>query len=179
MTQRNVKKATGEIKKTRISQYLRFQLSGEDYAFDVVRIKEVLSDFSITPLPGTDSFLTGVINLRGSIIPIIDLRKKLKLRSTETLGEIIILEVGNAAQQAIAGAIVDSVKSVVSFDEGELEAPPKFGMNLDSRLIKAIAKRDELFVTILDSELLFSEKELWPTEAEVRRDIQASSEIVE
>ena len=179
MSSRNDKKAAGETTKARISQYLRFQLSGEDYAFDVTRIKEVLSDFSITPLPGTDSFLAGVINLRGSIIPIIDLRKKLKLKSADNLGAIIIIEVGSAAQQTIAGAIVDSVKSVVSFDERELEAPPRFGMHLDSRLIKAIAKRDELFVTILDSELLFSEKELWPAETEVRKDNQTSSESTE
>jgi purine-binding chemotaxis protein CheW len=142
-------------------QYLLFQLAGEQYAFDVVKAKEVLEDVSITPLPTKATFLSGVINLRGSIIPIVDLRKKFEMGERDGTGSVVIIEIGDKDRQAIVGALVDSVKGVARFASDELEAPPKFGMRVDSALVKAIAKRAGLFVIILDSELLFSERHLW------------------
>ncbi len=142
-------------------QYLLFQLAGEQYAFDVVKAKEVLEDVSITPLPTRATFLSGVINLRGSIIPVIDLRRKFEMDAGDGRGSVVVIEVGDKDRQAIVGALVDSVKGVARFGQDELEAPPKFGMRVDSALVKAIAKRSGLFVVILDSELLFSERHLW------------------
>ncbi|HPE88717.1 MAG TPA: chemotaxis protein CheW [Spirochaetia bacterium] len=147
-------------------QYLRFTLAGEDYAFDVVKAREVLALVRITPLPCSMEHFAGVINLRGSIIPIMDLRKKFAMGSPAAdFGSgagayIVVIEVGGRDDLSVVGVLVDSVKSVVRFDDAELEPAPKFGMRVDSALIKAIAKRDELFITVLDSDRLFSEKEL-------------------
>jgi len=138
-------------------QYLRFTLGGEDYAFDVVKAREVLTLVKITPLPGATDDFAGVINLRGSIIPIMDLRKKFGLSAMRSGAEayIVVIEVGTADSLSVVGVLVDSVKSVVRFDDAELEPPPQFGMRIDSGLVKAIAKRSDLFVTVLDPERLF------------------------
>ncbi|HQO65624.1 MAG TPA: chemotaxis protein CheW, partial [Spirochaetales bacterium] len=111
--------------------------------------------------PTKAPFLSGVINLRGSIIPIIDLRTKFEISGRGGRGSVIVIEIGDKDRQAIVGALVDSVKGVTRFGPDELEAPPKFGMRVESALVKAIAKQSGLFVVILDSELLFSERHLW------------------
>lgn len=139
-------------------QYLRFSLGGEDYAFDVVKAREVLPLAKITPLPDVADDFAGVINLRGSIIPIMDLRNKFGLSAMREGGSayIIVIEVGSAEGLSVVGVLVDTVKSVTRFDDADLEPPPQFGMRIDSGLVKAIAKKGELFVTVLDPDRLFS-----------------------
>ena len=108
------------------SQILRFELSGGQYAFDVLKAREVLTMVPITPLPSSLEFLSGVINLRGSVIP-----------------------------------VVDAVRGVSHCETAELEAAPRFGMQLNANLIQAIAKKDGEFIIILDADKVFSENELW------------------
>ena len=144
------------------SQILRFQLAGEEYAFDVLKTREVLSVIKTTPLPSALEFLAGVINLRGSIIPVVDLRKKFGLPAVEDTVDtsIIIVEIEANGEKTVIGAIVDAVKGVLNCEEKDLEAPPKFGMRLNSHLVQAIAKRDGAFIVILDTDKVFSETEL-------------------
>ena len=144
------------------SQILRFQLAGENYAFDVLKTREVLSVVKTTPLPSALDFLSGVINLRGSIIPVVDLRKKFGLPVTEDTVDtsIIIVEIEVNGEKTVIGAIVDAVKGVLNCEEKDLEAPPKFGMQLNAHLVQAIAKRDGAFIIILDTDKVFSESEL-------------------
>lgn len=143
-------------------QYLQFILNGENYAFDVLKTKEVLSYTRITPLPGSIEAFAGVINLRGSIIPIMDLRQRLGLSgsgSVET-AYIIVLEIGMKTELYIVGALVDSVRNVCRFDASELEQPPPFGMRIDTHYVQAIAKSQQAFVTIINPDALFSKETL-------------------
>jgi len=144
-------------------QFLRFQLAGEQYAFDVLKTREVLEVVKITPLPSTLDFMSGVINLRGSVIPVVDLRKKFNLPSTENTVDtsIIIVEILNETETTVIGALVDAVMGVMRCEEKDLEAPPRFGMQLNTNLVQSIAKRETGFVIILDTDKVFSEKELW------------------
>ncbi len=144
------------------AQILRFELAGEHYAFDVLKTKEVLAIVKVTPLPNALSYLSGVVNLRGSIIPVVDLRKKFGLPPTpDTIDtSIIIVEIQNHDDTVVIGTIVDAVKGVTSFDEKEIEPPPRFGMRLKSSLIQSIAKKDGDFVVILDVDKVFAEDEL-------------------
>jgi len=144
-------------------QFLRFQLAGEHYAFDVLKAREVLEVVKITPLPSAMDFLSGVINLRGSVIPVVDLRKKFGLPPTENTVDtaIIIVEVINAEETIVIGALVDAVKGVMRCEAKDLEPAPRFGMQLNTILVQSIAKVDGAFVVILDTNQVFSEKELW------------------
>lgn len=145
------------------SQILQFQLAGENYAFDVLKAREILSMVKITPLPSTLDFLSGVINLRGSVVPVVDLRKKFEIVvSANTVDtSIIIVEVVIEDQTTIIGAVVDSVKGVLLCEQKDLEPPPRFGMKMNTNLIQAIAKKDGAFIILLDVDKVFSEKELW------------------
>jgi purine-binding chemotaxis protein CheW len=145
------------------SQILLFQLAGESYAFDVLKAREVLTLVKITPLPSALDFLSGVINLRGSVIPVVNLRKKFGLPVAEDTIDtsIIIVEIKNAGETTVIGAVVDAVKGVMLCEEKDLEAPPRFGMQLNTNLVQAIAKRDGAFIVILDTNRVFSEEELW------------------
>lgn len=145
------------------SQILRFQLAGENYAFDVLKTREVLTLVKITPLPTSLDFLSGVINLRGSVIPVVNLRKKFGFPETQDTIDtsIIIVEMAADGETTVIGAVVDSVKGVMRCEDKDLEPPPRFGMNLNTNLIQAIAKKDGNFIVILDADRVFSENELW------------------
>ena len=144
------------------AQILRFELAGEHYAFDVLKTREVLAVVKVTPLPNALSYLSGVVNLRGSIIPVVDLRKKFGLPPTPDTVDtsIIIIEIQNDDETVVIGTIVDAVKGVASFDEKEIEPPPRFGMRLKSSLIQSIAKKDGDFIVILNVDKVFAEDEL-------------------
>jgi purine-binding chemotaxis protein CheW len=143
-------------------QYLTFQLGDELFAFDVLKTNEVLEITQITRIPGASDAMIGVINLRGSVVPVIDLRKKLgmpeKERTIDT--SIIIIETGLGDEKVILGVLVDAAKQVIMLDKSQLEAPPKVGMNLNIEYITAIGKHDNTFIILLNSDKIFSEEEL-------------------
>ena len=145
------------------SQFLRFELDDQFYALDVLKTREVLSSVKITPLPSALDFLSGVINLRGSVIPVVDLRKKFGMAAVAATPDtaIVIVEIVSRGEKAVVGALVDAVKDVILCEATELEQPPRFGMRLNANLIQSISKRNDEFVIILDSDKLFSEEELW------------------
>jgi purine-binding chemotaxis protein CheW len=144
-------------------QFLRFNLAGQNYAFDVLKVHEVLSLVKITPLPSSMDFLSGVINLRGSVIPVVDLRKKFGLSEAESTvdSSIIIVDLIHEGEATMIGALVDAVKGVLRCENKDLEPPPRFGIKLNTHIVQAIAKKDGDFVVILDTDKVFSEQELW------------------
>jgi len=144
-------------------QFLKFHLVGQNYAFDVLKVHEVLSLVKITPLPSSLDFLSGVINLRGSVIPVVDLRKKFGLPQAENTvdSSIIIVDLMHEGEATMIGALVDAVKGVLRCERKDLEPPPRFGMKLNTHIVEAIAKKDGDFVVILDTDKVFSDQELW------------------
>ncbi|HOV15507.1 MAG TPA: chemotaxis protein CheW [Spirochaetota bacterium] len=143
-------------------QYLTFCLNKDLYAFNLLKIREVLELTKITKVPRTPKFMSGVINLRGKVVPVVDLRVKFELEEVEQTIDtsIIIVEVSYDNDVIILGALVDSVKSVIKLEDNMHEPPPKVGLNIDLSFIDSIGKVKEDFVIILNIDKIFSAKEL-------------------
>ena len=144
------------------AQYLTFLLDSKLFAFDVLKTREVLSIVDITPIPGTPDYMTGVLNLRGSVVPVIDLRKKFGLRETAYTENtsIVIVEAASGSELVIVGALVDAVRGVRRFEENQLEPRPKVGMKLNLDLIYAIGKTEKDFVLILNVDKVLSDEDI-------------------
>jgi len=143
-------------------QYLTFILDSKLFAFDVLKTREVLSLIPITPIPGTPEYMTGVLNLRGSVVPVVDLRKKFGIAESAFTDNtsIIIVEANNGNETVVVGALVDAVKGVRRFEQNQLEPPPKVGMKFNLDLIHAIGKTETDFVLILNVDKVLSDEDL-------------------
>lgn len=142
--------------------YLTFTLANEQYAVDVSKAREVLEFTAITRVPRTPDFMRGVINLRGSVVPVCDLRLKFGLGATEKTIDtrIVVMEITVRGETAVLGALADSVQEVIELEAGQIEPPPKIGMSIDTQFIKGMGKRNDAFIIILDIDEVFSEEEL-------------------
>ncbi|CAG1066738.1 Chemotaxis protein CheW [uncultured bacterium] len=150
---------------TETAQYLTFKLDEEVFALDISQVREVLDFTAITKVPRTPEFMRGVINLRGSVVPVVDMRLKFGMTRTEqTLSTcIIIVEINVENDRLILGALADSVQEVIELGPGQIEPAPRIGTRLDTAFIKGMGKRDEQFIIILDIDRIFSMDELAST----------------
>lgn len=144
------------------TQYLTFKLDEEVFALDVAKVREILEESSITKVPQTPDFMRGVINLRGSVVPVIDLRLKFGMSRTEKTVNtcIIVVEVQLEDEVIVLGALADSVQEVIEMESGQIEAAPHIGTRLNTDFIKGMGKMDNRFVMILDIDRVFSGTEL-------------------
>ena len=152
--------ATADI--LEITQYLTFKLDDEVFALDILKVREVLDFTTITKVPRTPEFMRGVINLRGSVVPVVDLRLKFGMTKTENTVNtcIIIVEVKVDEETTVLGALADSVQEVLDLEPGHIEPAPKIGTRLNTEFIKGMGKRDNTFIIILDIDKVFSVNEL-------------------
>ncbi len=143
-------------------QYLTFQLGEEIFAIDVVNVREILEFNTVTKVPQTPDYMRGVINLRGSVVPVLDMRLKFGMSVTEkTINTcIVVVEVAMEDENVIIGALVDSVQEVFELDPASIEPAPRIGIQLRNGFIKGMGKKDDRFVIILDIERVFSQEEL-------------------
>ena len=134
-------------------QYLTFQQNKEFFGIDIRRIKEVLEIRDITPLPRSSEFMRGVINLRGQVVPVIDLKLKFGFDKTEFTVDtcIIILELKIGGDICFFGVLADSVNEVIDIADDDIAPPPKIGSNVDTAYIYGVGKIDQSFVVILDA----------------------------
>jgi len=144
------------------TQYLTYTLDGEIFAIDIAKVMEVLDFTTVTRVPQTPEFMRGVINLRGRVVPVVDLRLKFGMTKTEQTVNtcIIIVEVSVDSERTIIGALADSVQEVIDLDPEQIEAPPRIGMRLKTDFIRGMGKRENQFVIILDIDKVFSAEEL-------------------
>ncbi|MFN3197686.1 MAG: chemotaxis protein CheW [Bradymonadia bacterium] len=141
-------------------QYLTFMLAGEEYGVDILRVQEIKGWDTVTPLPNTPHYVKGVINLRGTIVPIIDLRERFAMPSMEygPTTVIIVLKVvstdedGNPHER-ITGVVVDSVSDVYNVPEGQVQPPPELGQGHGSS-ITGLVNIDERLLILLDIDQL-------------------------
>lgn len=154
---------------TETSQYLTFKLDQEVFALDISKVREVLDFTAVTKVPETPDFMLGVINLRGSVVPVMDMRLKFGMTKTETTVNtcIIIVEVDIDGEATILGALADSVQEVMDLDPDQIEPPPRIGAQLKTRCIKGMGKKDGEFLIILDVDKVFSSEELSLVKQEV------------
>ena len=144
------------------TQYLTFNLAEEVYAVDVGRVREILELSDITKVPRTPQFMRGVINLRGSVVPVIDLRLKFGMSATERTVNtcIIVVEVAMEDEVIVLGSLADSVQEVIEMEPEQIEAAPHIGTQLNTDFIRGMGKHDGRFVMILDIDRIFSGSEL-------------------
>jgi purine-binding chemotaxis protein CheW len=150
------------------TQYLTYKLGDEVFAFDISKVREVLDFTTITKVPRTPEFMRGVINLRGSVVPVVDLRLKFGMTKTEKTVNtcIIITEVSMDGETAILGVLADSVKAVLDLDAENIEPAPKIGSRMQTEFIRGMGKHNERFIMILDIDKVFSNEELALVHAE-------------
>ncbi len=147
---------------TETTQYLTFKLDSEVFAVDIAKVREVLDFTSVTKVPRTPDFMRGVINLRGSVVPVVDMRLKFGMTETEKTVNtcIIIVEISLDNEITILGALADSVQEVMDLEPDQIEPAPRIGTRLRTDFIKGMGKKDEHFIMILDIDKIFSSEEL-------------------
>lgn len=144
------------------SQYLTFKLDEEVYALDINQVREVLDFKDITKVPRMPDFMRGVINLRGGVVPVVDLRLKFGMSMAEKSVDtcIIIIEIMLAGELTLLGAIADSVQEVMTLEADQIEPPPKLGARLNTEFIKGMGKKNDDFIILLDIDRIFSSEEI-------------------
>ncbi|OKY74896.1 MAG: chemotaxis protein CheW [Desulfobulbaceae bacterium DB1] len=147
---------------TETVQYLTFKLAEEVFALDVAKVREILEFTSITKVPQTPEFMRGVINLRGSVVPVIDLRLNFGMTCTEQTVNtcIIVVEVSLEGEVIVLGVLADSVQEVVEMEPEQIEPAPHIGTKLNTEFIKGMGKINNDFVMILDIDKVFSSEDL-------------------
>jgi purine-binding chemotaxis protein CheW len=150
--------------KTAISsqQYVTFSLGEELFGVEVTRTKEILSLTPVTKVPQTPDYLLGVINLRGQVLPVVDMRLKLGLRAGEETEDtcIIVVEVQVDGEPIIVGALADAVREVSEIRSDQIEPPPRLGTRLNTEFINGMGKVDEQFLILLNIDKVFNSDEL-------------------
>jgi purine-binding chemotaxis protein CheW len=147
---------------TETTQYLTFKLGDEIFSLDVAKVREILDLTTITKVPRTPDFMRGVINLRGSVVPVIDMRLKFGMSCTEKTVNtcIVVVEVVLDGEIIILGALADSVQEVIDLEPDQIEPAPKIGTKLRTDFIRGMGKHDSRFIMILDIDRVFSSDEL-------------------
>ncbi|MDY6903072.1 MAG: chemotaxis protein CheW [Thermodesulfobacteriota bacterium] len=157
-------------------KYLTFQLADEEYGIGIMKIKEIIGMMPITSVPRTPDFIKGVVNLRGKVIPVTDLRLKLGMDEVEVTDRtcIIVTEIRGKTSSIQMGIIVDAVSEVLNVKAEEVEDTPEFGTTIDTAYILGIAKMDDGGVKILlDIDRILSPEELQQIE-QVEKSEQAA-----
>ncbi|MBM4134842.1 MAG: chemotaxis protein CheW [Nitrospira sp.] len=140
------------------SQYLTFVLGEEHYGLDILRVQEIKGYTAVTRIPNTPDYIKGVLNLRGTIVPIVDLRCKFGMPQAEyTMFTVIVVVV---VQDKIMGVVVDAVSDVLNITTKDIQPPPHFGAQVDTSFIQNIAKSGDRLITLLDIDRVLSDGEV-------------------
>lgn len=147
---------------TAISQFLTFTLEKEIYAVDVSMVKEVLEYTQITKVPRMPDFMRGVINLRGSVVPVIDLRLKFCMPEEEPTIDtsIVVTEITLNDEMVVMGVLTDSVNEVLEITEAQVDPPPRIGTKVDTDFIKGIGRKNDDFIIILNIEKILTTEDI-------------------
>lgn len=143
-------------------KYLTFELGGETYGLEILKVQEIISMQEITKVPRTPEYVKGVINLRGKVIPVIDLRTKFEMQEVEATRDtcIIIVQVQRGETSVIIGVIVDKVSEVLEISGEEIEPPPALGTHVDTQFILGMAKTRDSVKILLDIDKVMTEGEM-------------------
>jgi purine-binding chemotaxis protein CheW len=147
---------------TRLHQFLTFKLGEEMFALEVAQVREILDFTTITKVPRAPEFMRGVINVRGSVVPVVDMRPKFGMLQTEKTVDtrIVVMEITFDDELCVIGALADAVHNVIELDPGLIEAAPRIGAKWNTDFIKGIGKQDDAFIIILEVDRIFSAHEL-------------------
>ncbi|MFO8085841.1 MAG: chemotaxis protein CheW [Desulfobacterales bacterium] len=143
-------------------KYLTFNLGDEGYGLEILKVQEIIGMQEITKIPRTPAYVKGVINLRGKVIPVIDLRLKFEMEEKEYTRKtcIIVVQVKREENTLIMGIIVDEVSEVLDISGDRIEAPPSMGTRLETHFILGMAKTESTVKILLDIDNVLSAQEL-------------------
>ena len=143
-------------------KYLTFVLENEEYGIRIQNVREIIGMMDITSVPNSPDFIKGVINLRGKVIPIVDLRTRFGMTASETTDRtcIIVVEINRDEARIVIGLVVDSVSEVLAIKGEDIEETPSFGTRLDTRYILGMAKQDGGVKILLDIDRVLESREL-------------------
>jgi purine-binding chemotaxis protein CheW len=143
-------------------KYITFSLAGENYGLYILSVKEIIGMMNITRVPRTPDFVRGVINLRGKVHPVIDLRKRFGLEPKEDDARtpIIIVEINHSNGLQHLGIVVDSVSEVINVEKDDIENTPSFGVDLETDFILGLAKIENKVITLLDIDQILTSRQL-------------------
>lgn len=147
-------------------EYLTFLLNNEEFGVDILCVQEIRVWSKVTELPNTPDYLKGVINLRGTIVPIVDLRQRFGREQLEYNANTvtIILRGHGDSKNTVVGVVVDAVSEVYKFSQRAIRPAPKLGSNIDNTFIKGMASVDDKLVILMDTDALLNEDELFSIE---------------
>jgi purine-binding chemotaxis protein CheW len=145
----------------REGKYLTFSLAGEEYGLGILKIKEIIGLMPITPVPRTSYYIKGVINLRGKVIPVADLRLKFAMEEAASTEKtcIVVVEISRKSGDTLLGIVVDSVSEVLNIKQGEIEDTPAFGTAMDTGYILGMAKLGGGVKILLDIDKVLGEED--------------------
>jgi purine-binding chemotaxis protein CheW len=142
-------------------QYLSFTLANEEYGVDILRVQEIRSWEPVSRIPNVPHYEKGVVNLRGSIVPIIDLREKLGIKFTEytPLTVVVVLQTSDEKKTRTMGVVVDSVSDVITLDKTKIQDAPDFGAKISNEFINGLVSLNDRMVILLDVDKLLKLEE--------------------
>ena len=144
------------------AQYLSFELCGEEYAVNILRVREIIEYDTLTRVPGMPACVRGVINLRGRVVPVLDLAARFGLAESETTRRscIVMMELTDDEDSVVIGVITDAVSQVLDLADSEIEPPPSFGTHISAEFISGMAQTGKKFVILLDIDRALNPAEL-------------------
>src|SRR5271157_6656608 len=151
-----------KTKNIREGKYLTFSLKGEEYGIVILKVKEIIGIMNITPIPQTPPYVKGVINLRGKVIPVIDLRLRFGMEESAYTERtcIVVVEIDGTDSKLHIGVVVDSVSEVLNIKGGDIEDTPSFGTTLKTDYILGMAKTGGAVKILLDIDRVLSNSEI-------------------
>ena len=151
-----------QVRTVQGGKFLTFLMANEKYGLEILKVREIIGMMDVTPVPTTPVFVRGVINLRGKIIPVIDLRVKFGMETKEDKERtcIIVVHLTRTVQEMTMGIIVDDVSDVLDITQDQIEPPPVFGANIRTDFILGMGKVDRKVVTMLDIDRVLTEQEI-------------------
>ncbi|MBE0501441.1 MAG: chemotaxis protein CheW [Desulfuromonadales bacterium] len=144
------------------NQYLTFRLDGDLFAVDVSKAREVLDFADVTRVPQTPDYMLGVINLRGNVVPVINLRRKFGMDDAERTVDtcIIVIEIELKDETVVIGVVADAVQEVLDLDAGQIAPPPRLGTRLNTEFIRGMGNLNDQFIILLDIDRVFTHEEI-------------------
>lgn len=156
-------------------QFLTFNLADEFYGVDILKVQEIKGYTNVTKIPNTPDYLKGVLNLRGTIVPIVDLRMKFGMGVTEPTPFTVVVVVN--VRNRVMGFLVDAVSDVLDLNAKDIQPPPELGSSVDITFVAGIGNSNEHLVTLLDIDRVLTDEEV-KTVADIPTDVENFEETV-
>jgi len=150
--------SAGGVETADSTQYLTFKLHQEEYGVEILKVQEIKGFTQVTPVPNTPAYVRGVINLRGTVVPVLDLRARFRMESADYNQFTVIIVVN--LHDRIVGLVVDAVSDVLNFRHEDVEPTPDFGVGVDTSFITGLAKVEDRLVLLLNLECLVTDAEV-------------------